>query len=349
MRMGGMDGDQDGWAPIEGDAAHGAPPPPPSAPLPPPPPGWGPPPTAPGWQPPPGFAPLVDQTKAGDARTGPLPMHPMTVGDVLDGSFKLFKANARTLILVTAAVVVPLQIVSSFALRGQFQFGVLDALDAVNDPTVAQSIADQQQGSGAEILLGALTAFLGLLVTPFVAGAVSRVVADSYLGRELAAGDALRAAARRFPALLGAFVLVHLAELGGFLLCVLPALALMAMYTMVAPAIAIEELGPIEGMRRSWRLARPRFWPVLGISLLAGFIANALGQILGTIPTLFAIVLGGSFAWVGVAVAGTLTQIISLPIVTIAATLLYFDGRIRHEGFDLQIMASDLAGVRARP
>jgi hypothetical protein len=82
---------------------------------------------------------------------------------------------------------------------------------------------------------------------------------------------------------------------------------------------------------------------VLGISLLAGFIANTLGQILGTAPALIALVLGGSFAWLGVALSGVLSQLVSLPIVTVAATLLYFDGRIRHEGFDLQIMASDLA------
>ena len=64
--------------------------------------------------------------------------------------------------------------------------------------------------------------------------------------------------------------------------------------------------------------------------------------------TLIALVLGGSFAWLGVALSGVLSQLVSLPIVTVAATLLYFDARIRHEGFDLQIMASDLA-VADRP
>ena len=263
----------------------------------------------------------------------------MTVGDVLDGSFKLFKANARTLVLVTAAVVVPLQLLSAFVLRSQFDVGLLTIF---RDPTIAESVAEDQQ-SAAQLALTVLTAAIASLVTPFVAGAVARVVAASYLGRDVTPGEALRVAGRRFPALLGAFVLVHLMELPGFLLCVLPGLAVMAMFVLVAPAIAVEEIGAIAGMRRSWNLVRPRFWPVLGISLLAGFIANTLGQILGTLPALLAIVVGGSFAWLGVAASGVLSQIVSLPIVTIAATLLYFDARIRHEGFDLQIMAAEVA------
>ena len=268
----------------------------------------------------------------------------MTVGDVLDGAFKIFKANARTLVLVTAAVVVPLQLVSSFVLRSQFDVGFLNMF---RDPTLAESVAEQQN-SLSQAVLSILTALIALLVTPFVTGAVAKVVAASYLGRELGPGDALKQGARRFPALIGAFILVHLLELVGFVLCILPGIALMAMFTLVAPAIAIEDIGPVAGMKRSWNLVRRRFWPVLGISLLAGFIANTLGQILGTAPALIALVLGGSFAWLGVALSGVLSQLVSLPIVTVAATLLYFDARIRHEGFDLQIMAGDIAASDAR-
>jgi hypothetical protein len=35
--------------------------------------------------------------------------------------------------------------------------------------------------------------------------------------------------------------------------------------------------------------------------------------------------------------------------VAIAATLLYFDARIRNEGFDLQIIAAELSGTGAAP
>lgn len=350
------DGDHHGWAPLEpaaerpappepaGSAAPPAPPPvppgppgPPTGPptaLPPPPPGY------PPGGPPPGWIPAAPQlqVKAGDARTGPLPMHPMTVSDVLDGAFKLFRANARTILLIVFAIILPVQVLSSFLLRDQFSTGILNVL---RDPTLAEAAAEDN-GSGGQLAISAFTTLLGLLVTPFVTGAVSRVVGASYLGREITPGQALRAALRRFPALLGAFVLVHLVEAVGLVLCILPAIAASAMYTLVAPAIVVEEIGPVKAMRRSWRLVRPRFWGVLGISLLAGVIANVLGQVLGTAPIIVALFFGGAFAWLLVAVGGLLSSMVSTPFVAIAATLLYFDARIRHEGFDLQMMAADL-------
>lgn len=262
----------------------------------------------------------------------------MTVGDVLDGAFKLLKANVRTLLLIVAAITVPLQLVSAFVVRETFSPGILNV---INDPSVAERAANQQS-SGGEVAVQLIAALLGLLATPFIAGAVSRVVAASYLGEQIGPAEALKVAGRRFGALLGAFFLVHLAEVVGGVLCVLPGIALMAMFSLTAPAIAVEEIGPIQGMRRSWNLVKRRFWPVLGISLLAGLIASMLGNILGTAPQLVGLLVGGRFAWLLVAIGAVLTSLVTAPVVSIVATLVYFDGRIRHEGFDLQVIAANL-------
>lgn len=87
---------------------------------------------------------------------------------------------------------------------------------------------------------------------------------------------------------------------------------------------------------------RPRIWHVLGIAVLTRIMAAVLGNLLGGIPSVAATLLGGSFAWLFIAVGAILSSLVSAPIVAIVATLLYFDGRIRHEGFDLQMMARDL-------
>src|SRR5213079_2737279 len=95
--MAGAD-DPRGWAPIEPDGPPSGPPPPPPGPT-----GWAPPTGPAGWAPPTLPRPPVGNwgapptpygfplPKGGDARTGPLPLHPMSVGDVLDGAFKLLK------------------------------------------------------------------------------------------------------------------------------------------------------------------------------------------------------------------------------------------------------------------
>jgi hypothetical protein len=277
--------------------------------------------------------------KAGDQRTGPLPLHPMSLGDILDGAFKLLRANARTLIVCVAVFTVPTQLLASVAQRGML--GGRGLLSAINDPSSTAAGGLSNNGS----LVLALTASgISLLVTPFIAGAVSRVVAASYLGQSLDPGSALRAALRRFPSLLVATVLVHLIELPAFVACIFPGLAFMAMFVMTAPAIAIEELGPIRGMRRSWRLVKGRFWPTLGIALLAGLMASVLSQVLAVVPTVLALLVGLRWGFLLLAAGGVLVSLVAQPIVTIVATLLYFDARIRHEAFDLQVIAAELHG-----
>jgi hypothetical protein len=310
---------------------------------------------------------MPPRPKAGTARTGPLPLHPMTIGDLLDGSFKLFKANLLTVLTITVVFVAPFQILGAFFQRDVF--GGESIFDAVNDPSVAQ--AESSEGQTIAALVAGLIA---ILVQPFVAGAISRVVAASYLGGDLSPGAAMRIVGRRFWALLWSWVLVHLLEGVGViagLIILVPALAaggdagalvlipmvplailagliFMALFVAVAPAIAVEELGPVQGMRRSWRLVRPRVFPVLGAALLTSLVVNLVGTALGFVPQVLAFVVGtGGFGWVLLAVGGILTSLITTPLVAIVSTLLYFDARIRHEGFDLQVMARDVATTPA--
>jgi hypothetical protein len=261
----------------------------------------------------------------------------MSVGDVLDGAFKLLKANFRTILIVVAVILVPVQLISAFAVRDQVSVGFLNMM---RDPTLLEGQDTSLQLGDA--LTSIVTALLSLVTGPLIAGAVSRVVAASYVGEEIGPWEALRAALRRLLPLLAASFLVFLVEAVGFVLCIVPGLLALALYTAVTPAMMIEDIGPIQAMRRSWRLLKPRMWAVLGIVLLARLIAGFLGNLLGGVPSLAATFLGGSFAWFFIALGSVLSSIVSAPVVAIVATLLYFDGRIRHEGFDLQMMARDL-------
>jgi len=268
----------------------------------------------------------------------------MNVGDILDGAFKLLKANIRTIAIITAVFVVPLQLLAAFTQRNVN--GGMGLVQLFNDPSLARS-ANQNGTDNASLIAAAVTALVALVTAPFIAGAISRVVSASYLGRDEGPAPALRATGRRFWALTASFVLVHLLETVGFVLCILPGLAVMAMYVLVAPAIVVEELGPLQGMRRSWQLVRARFWPTLGIALLAGLFTSILGSVLSTPFSVMALLVGFHTGWILLGVGAVLSALVSRPIVAIVATLLYFDARIRTEGFDLQVMAGNLVGPGA--
>ncbi len=326
-----------------------SPPPPPPGSGPPSAPGWGPP--DPGWgAQPPGTAGWGDPTWAtgapippprptgGTASTGPLPLSPMGLGEILDGAFKLYRANFRAIALVALAFAGPVSVVAAVAIRDVN--GGRGVFEILNDPSLVED--GGSFGGSSQLILQLVSTLILSLVGPLIAGVVAKSVATTYLGGQLTAGEAVRATWRLFPALLAAKLLVLSTEAIGLLGCLVGALAVMALWVVVAPAIVVEGLGPIQGMRRSLRLCSARYWPVLGIALLSGIITSTLASVIGGVPGVLALLIGYRWGFPLVALGSTATAVLVEPLTAIIATLVYFDLRIRQEGFDLQIMARNL-------
>ena len=159
----------------------------------------------------------------------------------------------------------------------------------------------------------------------------------------------MRATGRRFLVLLAVFFLTLLLKGAGLVLCLVGVLVPMTFFLVATPVVMLEEAGPIQTMARSVVLVRPRFWPVLGIGIVSGLLAGILGNILATPFSLAALAIGYRWGWILAAVGAILPALVTTPFVAILATLVYFDLRIRNEGFDLQMIAADLArGAPAR-
>lgn len=286
----------------------------------------------PGWvQPPP-------QPKAGSTRTGPLPLHPMTMGDILDGAFRLYRANFKTIVLIVSAVAGPIELVSAIASRRQ-----LDGTSFFGYTFNSGTAQGNGTSAASAVALG-VAVLVGLVALPWAGGAISRVVAASYLGGREMPGTALRATLGRALPLLGASILVHLLEVVGLVLVIVPGLMFMALSVCVAPAIVIEGLGPVRGMRRSWALNRPRLWRVMGIAILSGLVVTVVGSVFGTPLRLAAQGVGSQWGWILLFLGSLLSSLVTLSLNSIIATLIYFDGRIRQEGFDLQVLARGIGG-----
>ncbi|MGH9188461.1 MAG: hypothetical protein ACRD0Q_00280 [Acidimicrobiales bacterium] len=270
---------------------------------------------------------------------GPLRMHPMTIPDILDGAFTLLKANAKAVLLVSAVFIVPVQLLTAYLQRDVL--GGFSLFDVFQDPSTAQALVDQGGGTGAGqgFVVGLASR---ALVLPALAGAVSFLVARSYLGEEVVASVALRVGLRRWWSLVVAWVLVHIIEFLAAPFLLLPGLLAMALFIPVAPIIAIEGVGAFKAMRRSVRLMGRRLFPGLGVALASGLLAGAVGTALGVIPQLAAYGVGLRRGWVILAAGTTITSLLTTPLIVIVATLVYFDARIRREGLDLEVMAAGL-------
>jgi hypothetical protein len=258
----------------------------------------------------------------------PLPLRPMTAADILDGGIAVIKAAPRVVFVVAAVFVLPLELVTAWVQRDSLaDQGLAGSLS-----TVLSSSSDSSNSSftAASILLIIASG----LVLSLITGAIAHLISSWYAERVPSAGDAIRASLRRAPALIGAWFIVHLAEGLAAVALVVPALFVMPMFLVVAPAIVIEGLGPMKGVRRSWQLTRVRYGAILGAALLIATVSTMLTIALSGLGLVFSFF---SWGWIiDVACRGA-SSLVTEPFVAAAATLVYLDLRIRAEGLDLEL------------
>lgn len=259
-------------------------------------------------------------------------LRPRTMAELLDEPFALLRARPGTLLAVVAVVVLPIQLLLAVAQRSVFGPGLAEVLE---DPTAVDTTTGD--ANGLLLWVGVLASSIAL---PFVAGAFAHLVVAWHDGRPAGAGDALRAVGRRWWALLASWVLVHLLQAIALISLVGPVL-IMGFFLVTAPAIVVEGLGPLAGMRRSWTLCLRRYPLALGVGVLSGLVATLLGQALGFLPTLVGVLVGDQLGWVLASATSVLTAMVTTLGVTGATVLAYVDLRVRTEGLDLSLAAED--------
>lgn len=261
----------------------------------------------------------------------PIADQPLGVIDLLDGSFAALRQRARVIVAIVSGLVIPLSLFEAWVARDDLGGASLSEL--LNDPTIAQEV-----GSGSTIYDGGffLAGVMSMFVTAVAGVAVSRVVGGWFNGEDTTAIAALRFTARRFGAIVLAFIIIHLIELIGLVLLVLPGLAAIVLCSLTSPVLAFEELSALDSIRRSWTLVRRRIPTVFGVIVLVAMADYCVSQAVGTLPTFVALVVGPDRAWPLVAFSNLLISIILIPVTTAAMCLTYLDIRFRTEGLDLR-------------
>lgn len=349
--VGGGTGQPRGWGPPPGSAQT-----PPGDGVPPPG-GWGP---APGGRGPApgGWGPAPGGASAPAPMPGVVPLRPLAVGELLDGSLQSIRRNPRPMVLlplVAGAV-----------------YGVLSALvQLLTAPRIPAGASGDEVAAAVD---GALTASLALvplgvlfgLVLVGVTAVLTVVVARAALGERTTTGAAWRFARSRVLPALGLSVVVTVAAavavvvLGGLLVLLgvlvvtatggvarvllLAVLGLVGIALLVAvlvlylgrlgvaPVVVVLDgrfpdptgrpVGVFAAIRRTWELTRGNTWRNVGVLLLVQILAGVVGQVLGVAVALLTAVgglaAGGGATTIG-PVAAALTVVVSL-VVTLPFT-----------------------------
>jgi hypothetical protein len=265
-----------------------------------------------------------------------LRLRPLTLMDVLDESFRLYRANFPLLAGLAIGLVIPLLAIQLFS--GAYSgLGIL--FDAFSNPS---SVTPLVQPPNPFVTL--LQYPVQLALVPFQAGALFAAAVAIVLGTPVSIGSVLRAVLKRYWALWAISLLYGLASLG--LLCLPLGIWLLTRLSMMIPVLFTEMAPASTAIDRSWRLTDHAFWRTFALLLLSLVLAYvvqaALAGVFVSTAAIFPGLTTGLRVILIVGLASLMTQLVQ-PLVVMAITLLYFDLRVRKEAFDLELMAYQLA------
>lgn len=275
----------------------------------------------------------------------PIRLRALPVSELVDQTVALYRR--RFAVFAGMALLLAIPALATALLSGAYRS--LDPILALLQSGGGRGVVAQPQYNG---LLVALSYVIGVVMAPLggysllAAPALVAVAIDVAHGRDATLGGALLAALRRYWALLGMAILFTLA-LATF--CAFPLGVWVFVGWAVAVPVLLEERTSIGGaLGRSWNLVRDNWWHSfftlllawgLGIAVEAALL-SLVGALVFLVPSLphdaRDAILVAADQLVGVAVR---------PLLPIAAALLYYDLRVRHEALDLDQLAATVSAV----
>jgi uncharacterized membrane protein len=250
-------------------------------------------------------------------------LRPLSVGEILDTSFSLYRRHFGALATV--------------------------ALVCTGVPLLLRLFLEAGGGLLTNVTLFVLY-LISLVVLSLVAmGATVFIVSESYLGRPISAREALARATPHLGRILICSLLTTLVVGLGFLLLVIPGIILAVGLALSIPAVVLESgTSASAALSRSWELTRGSRWRIFGLGLtlmvlvyvpvvavtavFAMLLPQATAETFGpaSVASIVALAIGG------------LVQMFLYPLFYCVLTVTYYDLRVRKEGFDLELLASSL-------
>ena len=285
-------------------------------------------------------------------------LRPLRMGELLDRIIRLYRQNFLTFIGIVALVQVPLTLIQ-----------LLVTLATLEDPgsqfgSFGSGFGQVTQTSTGTIVTFIITVISFILVQGVGTAALTRSVANNYLGQKTGIVEAYRQIGRVWVSLIGALILAILFAILLIVWWIIPCigwitgLGILLFYVwviipLIAPVIVLERQSATGAIQRAWSLVRTRFWWVFGFA----FLLIVFNYLLIAGPTLVATLafefgIGDPFAptsdelilrTVVQTIVNLVFSLLYLPLQLIGFTLLYFDLRVRNEGFDLAILARETA------
>lgn len=241
-------------------------------------------------------------------------LRPRSPTELVDAAFQLYRRDPLPFITGLASVYVPWLLIIAAS-------GLSSMMTGQTDP------AQFDFGPWMIVILGGGLAYI-------LAASITTVLAnDAYFGRAPDLAKAYRTLLQRLGHLLVATLLVGICLAIGFFLFFIPGLYFFGRLFANKQVVLLENVNGVSAVGRSWRLCKGSVRHVINTMGLVILLNFALG--IGA--NLFARLIPSQIVQLLIA---TLASVLIYPLVGIVETLLYYDIRIRREGFDIEYLAA---------
>jgi hypothetical protein len=246
-------------------------------------------------------------------------LKPLSFGEVLDGAFKIFRANLRSFLTIALVFSIPSLLLSS----------VLRVVQHGTPGKLPPGYA----------LASLLVACIGILLWGTMIAAAVQVIA----GEPTSLGKAwARFRAVLGPAVKASFLVMLIGALWSLLL-IIPGVIYFLRRSLYMPALLVEGGTATASLERSKTLVgkgrNGRMDRVFGASFVFGVLSWVLVWGIGMV-----IPAGLKLTFFGVLVT-LIPQVLLAPLLPIALVLIYYDARIRDEGYDLELRAQEVGAA----
>ncbi|HEY4303585.1 MAG TPA: hypothetical protein VGM82_03925 [Gemmatimonadaceae bacterium] len=246
-------------------------------------------------------------------------LRPRSSTELVDAAFQLYRRDPVPFITAFAMIYVP--------------WLIIGAVTGLGD------MPENPAGATGKIAIAGLVGGIIYMLSLCVATCLAR---DAYFDRPLDLRSAYRETFRRFGDVFVAGIVAGLATMVGFICLIIPAIYVYCRLFAIRQAVLLEERSGTAAIKRSWSLVQG--------NVLHAFLTLALSIFL-IIAVAFGAGIVGRMLPTSVLrqMVGTIVACVVYPIVGIIETILYYDIRIRREGFDIEYLAAMAPSTPATP
>jgi hypothetical protein len=264
-------------------------------------------------------------------------IHPRRFGEALSDLIAILGKVWRPLLMPALISSVGVAVASYFILS---QTGALDFIDlSINQPDFIETMSEDELFN---LLIDFMSGFIWVAMISAAIYGFLYLVAARAVAQEVSEPrgetSVTSAAVRLYLPWLVTISLIYVGVFLGLVLLIIPGIWLGVSLVMATQVIAVEEVGPVGAIKRSFELVRGNWWETLGFLLLVGLIGGTATQFIQLFALPLFLVGSPSVAF-GITIALALAvQGLIMAGIAVAAAVWYLNLRARNDGpFVLQV------------